>query len=66
MASMATAGDLVRLSHGVHRLAGSPIDKQEELRAVWLALDPTRTAGEPIAELDVDVVSHRGPDAQPR
>lgn len=59
MAKMVGTGDLVRLVHGVYRLAGAPIHEQEELRAVWLRMDPTRTAGERIAESAVDVVSHR-------
>lgn len=59
MSQMAKAGDLVRLAHGIYRLAGNPIDRHEDLRAAWLALDPSRTAAGRIAEQEVDMVSHR-------
>lgn len=59
MSQMAKAGDLVRLAHGIYRLAGNPIDRHEDLRAAWLALDPSRTAADRITEQDVDMVSHR-------
>lgn len=59
MSQMAKAGDLVRLAHGIYRLAGNPIDRHEDLRAAWLALDPSRTAADRITEQDVDIVSHR-------
>lgn len=59
MAKMARSGVLVRLVHGVYRLAGVPVDQREDLRAAWLGLDPTRVAGERIADAEVDVVSHR-------
>ena len=35
MARMAKAGDLVRLSHGVYRLAGNPVNRHEDLRVDW-------------------------------
>jgi hypothetical protein len=59
MSQMAKAGDLVRLTHGIYRLAGNPIDRHEDLRAAWLALDPSRTAADRIIEQDVDMASHR-------
>jgi hypothetical protein len=59
IAKMARGGDLVRLAHGVYRLAGSPVDEHEELRAAWLGLDPVRSAEERLADPEVDVVSHR-------
>ena len=59
VAQMAKAGDLVRLAHGIYRLAGNPTDRHEDLRAAWLALDPSRRAVERITDQDVDMVSHR-------
>jgi hypothetical protein len=52
-------GALERLAHGVYRLAGSPADPFDDLRAAWLALDPARTAGQRLAEQAPDVVSDR-------
>lgn len=46
LSRLAAAGDLIRLTRGVYRLAGAPGDEFEWLRAAWLALDPTRLAYE--------------------
>lgn len=43
-------GDLVRLSHGVYKDAGTPSEEHEELHAAWLATDPTRLAYERLSE----------------
>jgi predicted transcriptional regulator of viral defense system len=59
IARMANAGDLVRLSHGVYRLAGNPVHRHEDLRVAWLGLEPTRLAGERLTDDVLDVVSHR-------
>ncbi len=59
IARMAKAGDLVRLSHGVYRLAGSPVDRHEDLRVAWLGLEPARLAAERLTDDLLDVVSHR-------
>ncbi|MDF0512492.1 type IV toxin-antitoxin system AbiEi family antitoxin domain-containing protein [Agromyces sp. H3Y2-19a] len=45
------SGDLIRLSHGVYRDAGAPADRHEDLRAAWLATDPTRLAYERLREI---------------
>ncbi|WP_280336049.1 type IV toxin-antitoxin system AbiEi family antitoxin domain-containing protein [Nocardia wallacei] len=51
---------LVRIRHGVYRLAGSPESPQELIRAEWLALEPKRLAGERIHDAQPSgVVSHR-------
>lgn len=59
MAKLATAGTLERLSHGVYRLSGTPVDPRDDLRAAWLALDPTRTVGERLDDVQPEVVSDR-------
>lgn len=43
---LTASGDLVRLSHGVYRVAGAPSGAHEELRAAWLATDPAKLAYE--------------------
>lgn len=59
VARLARQGVLERLTHGVYRLAGTPADPQDDLRAAWLALDPRRMAGERLADEVPEVVSHR-------
>ncbi len=44
------SGDLVRLAHGVYRDAGAPSTEHEELRAAWLAAEPTKLAYERLAD----------------
>lgn len=44
------SGDLVRLAHGIYRDAGAPSTEHEELRAAWLATDPTRLAYERLTD----------------
>lgn len=60
MARWARDGVLVRVTHGVYKVAGSPYDSSDDLRAAWLMLDPKRTATERLAAEPIDaVVSHR-------
>lgn len=47
---LTNSGDLIRLTHGVYRDAGAPADRHEDLRAAWLAIDPTRLAHERLRE----------------
>jgi predicted transcriptional regulator of viral defense system len=56
---LARAGVLERLAHGVYRLAGTPADPRDDLRAAWLALDPARVAGARLRDEPPEVVSHR-------
>ncbi|MBF6216158.1 type IV toxin-antitoxin system AbiEi family antitoxin domain-containing protein [Nocardia puris] len=57
---LADRGLLTRLRYGVYRLAGVPESPAEPIRAEWLALDPTRTAGDRITDqVPLGVVSHR-------
>ena len=56
---LARAGQLERLAHGVYRLAGTPADPHDELRAAWLALDPPRVAAARIRDEIPEIVSHR-------
>lgn len=44
------SGDLIRLTHGVYRDSGAPSDEYEQLRAAWLATDPTMLAYERLDE----------------
>lgn len=48
LARLADAGQLERLAHGVYRDAGSPGDELDDLRALWLSVDPARLAEERI------------------
>ncbi len=51
---------LTRLRHGVYRLTGAPETPWDAIRAEWLALEPTRTAGDRLTDpTPVGVVSHR-------
>jgi predicted transcriptional regulator of viral defense system len=60
MARWANEGALVRLTHGVYKVAGSSYHPLDDLRAAWLALSPTQTATERIASKPIDaVVSHQ-------
>lgn len=57
VARLVDAGLLRRLRQGVHVMPGVPSDAFEEVRAEWLATDPTRTAGERRSDADPVVVS---------
>lgn len=59
VAKLANRGALDRLAHGVYRLAGTPPDAHDELRAAWLALDPEYFAAERLRLEPPEVVSHR-------
>lgn len=48
------SGDLIRVAHGIYRDAGAPADEHEQIRAAWLAADPTKLAHE---RLDDDPIS---------
>ena len=50
------SGDLIRLSHGVYRDAGAPGGEHDNLRAAWLASEPTRVAWERLNEKPGKVV----------
>lgn len=50
------SGDLVRLSHGVYKDAGAPGGEFDELRAAWLASEPTRLAWDRLREKPGNVV----------
>lgn len=50
VADLATAGYLERLRHGVYRIAGTPTQLADDLRASWLATDPARTATARLAD----------------
>lgn len=60
LARLTESGGLERIAHGVYRVRGADADRLTDLRAAWLAADPTRTAAERAADLDHPiVVSHR-------
>ncbi|MFC6013606.1 type IV toxin-antitoxin system AbiEi family antitoxin domain-containing protein [Nocardia lasii] len=53
-------GHLVRIRHGVYRIAGVPTSRHEAIRGAWLALEPARTAGDRLGDpVPFGVVSHR-------
>lgn len=59
VARLAHDGQLERLAHGVYRLAGTPPHPHDEIRALWLGIDPRRAASDRIADGEVAAVSHR-------
>jgi len=60
LATLADAGAIHHVRHGIHRIHGAPWHPHEDLRAAWLALDPTRTADERLTEDPITAaVSHR-------
>ena len=53
-------GHLVRILHGVYRVAGAPDSPLDSIRGAWLALEPARTAADRLRDpVPVGVVSHR-------
>ncbi|MFF2299308.1 type IV toxin-antitoxin system AbiEi family antitoxin domain-containing protein [Arthrobacter sp. NPDC058127] len=59
VARLTNQGALERLTHGVHRVAGTPPSPLDELRAAWLALDPTRRQSERLRDKDPIAVAYR-------
>jgi predicted transcriptional regulator of viral defense system len=58
-ARLVAGGALVRVAHGVYRVAGGPDPGHLDLRAAWLQLDPRTAAWQRVRSQDVAVVSHR-------
>ena len=58
-ARLVAAGALVRVAHGVYRIAGGPDPGHLDLRAAWLQLDPGVPAWQRIRSDGVAAVSHR-------
>jgi predicted transcriptional regulator of viral defense system len=58
-ARLASAGVLIRVAHGVYRIAGGPDPGHLELRAAWLQLDPATPAWQRVRSDDAAAVSHR-------
>lgn len=58
-ARLVAAGALVRVAHGVYRIAGGPDPGHLDLRAAWLQLDPLTPAWQRVRSDQVAVVSHR-------
>ncbi len=58
-ARLVAAGALVRLAHGVYRIAGGPDPGHLDLRAAWLQLEPLTPAWQRARSDQVAVVSHR-------
>lgn len=56
LSRLTDAGHLERLTHGVYRDAGAPIDEFEELRAAWLSTEPKLLAEQRIQDLVGGVV----------
>jgi predicted transcriptional regulator of viral defense system len=56
---LVAAGVLVRVAHGVYRIAGGLDPGHLDLRAAWLQLDPTVPAWQRVRSDGVAVVSHR-------
>jgi predicted transcriptional regulator of viral defense system len=57
--TLADRAVLHRLQHGVYAAAGAPASPLDQLRATWLALEPTRLAHERLEDPLPVVVSHR-------
>jgi len=49
-------GQLESLGHGVYRVAGAPAGRFDEIKAVWLSIDPKRTAEQRLLATPLDVV----------
>ncbi|WP_432835230.1 type IV toxin-antitoxin system AbiEi family antitoxin domain-containing protein [Dactylosporangium sp. CA-092794] len=58
-ARLVAAGALVRVAHGVYRIAGGSDPGHLDLRAAWLQLDPLAPAWQRVQADRVAVVSHR-------
>ena len=58
-ARLVAAGALVRVAHGVYRIAGGLDPGHLDLRAAWLQLDPLTPAWQRVRSDEVAVVSHR-------
>jgi predicted transcriptional regulator of viral defense system len=58
-ARLVAAGALVRVAHGVYRIAGGPDPGHLDLRAAWLQTDPSTPAWQRVQSDQVAVVSHR-------
>jgi hypothetical protein len=58
-ARLVASGALVRVAHGVYRIAGGLDPGHLELRAAWLQLDPRTPVWQRVRSQDVAVVSHR-------
>lgn len=57
---LADHGHLIRIQHGVYRVAGAPDSPLDAIRSAWLALEPARTAGDRLSDpVPLGVVSHR-------
>jgi len=59
MARLAKTGTLERMQHGVYRIASSPSDRRDRVRAAWLALEPQTPATDRLSETEPGVLSHR-------
>jgi hypothetical protein len=57
-ARLVDAGALVRVAHGVYRVAGGLDPGHLELRAAWLQLDPSTPAWQRLRSKDTAIVSH--------
>lgn len=53
---LAQAGDMIRLSHGVYKIAAVPGTQHDELRAAWLASEPKYLAWERLRESPPTIV----------
>jgi hypothetical protein len=59
LSRMAEAGELKRMAHGVYATPEASATRLAETRALWLSLDPTRTAEERQSDLPTSgVISH--------
>ncbi|MCB1256813.1 MAG: type IV toxin-antitoxin system AbiEi family antitoxin domain-containing protein [Microthrixaceae bacterium] len=56
LSRLAKSGHLERLTHGVYRYAGSPSEEFENLRAAWLATEPSLMAERRLSDLANAVV----------
>lgn len=60
MARWSRANVLTRVAHGVYKVAGSPYDPRDDLRAAWLTFDPHHTAVERLTDHRIGaIISHR-------
>lgn len=59
LARLADRGLVDRLRHGTYRISGAPMEREEQLRAAWLMIEPAVTADERLNQSQPAVVSHK-------
>lgn len=59
LARLSDRGIVERLRHGAYRISGAPMEREEQLRAAWLMIEPAVTADDRLNQKQPAVVSHK-------